>query len=1399
MLEVLTGLFDTTGFPPRRECGTGWTPALIWLHMTSDLFIWLAYLSIPLILLYFTRLRNLPFPRLFVLFAIFILSCGTTHLIDAMIFDYPIYRFGGVMKFITAIASWATVMALIPIVPRVMNAVAEANKPGTDTKFHRPLAGRRPDRTRGYIVGILAGVMAVLLRAALDPLLIDDHIFVVALLAVVFVSWQHGFGPAVVCLSIAAVGYTYFFVPPRGSLFVTSTGTQLAIALFFFCGVACSALGESQRSAQRRARNALNTAVARREELEGEIVRRRVVEASLRLREQELLDAQRETGETLARLNAFLDNAPLGIAFFDPDLRYERINPFLAEANGKSVEEHSGRTLTEMVPDFPAEMAAAYRRAASPAGEAFTAQFRRPDRRHPTATRVWQVNAFPVRVDGRGVIGAGIVAQDVTDRLNAEEDLKRSEDRFRRTVDEIAIPTMMHADDDQILLVNKAWTEITGYGPDELRTVDDWTARAYGTERAPTREYIDSLFEAAARVDSGEWEVTTASGAKRLWHFYSTPLGREAGGRRLMVSNAIDITDSKRAAVELAERARASSLRAEVAAALASADETRVALQECAAILVRQVDAAFARVWTADTTGEWLELQASAGQFTRTDGQHDRVRFGQFKIGRIAQSRTPHLSNDVRNDPNVSDQEWVAREGMVSFAGYPLIADGRVLGVVALFARHTLSASLLGDLEPVAASIAQHIARRAAADAVRRSAERFRTLTEAVPQVVWKADADGEVTYFNRRWLEYTGVTMDDARGRGWMKAVHPDDRDRVYAAWRQTVDRVTPGEGDRFAEELRLAHGDTGAYRWFQSVAIPLRHADGRVDQWIGSMADIHEQKSAAKHVAEANDFLEATLNALSSHIAVLDADGVILMVNDAWRRFGTENGLELSGYGVGANYLDQCGTDASDLPAETTNGIRAVIRGDRAEYDTEYPCHAPDRKRWFHMRVNRFPGGGPVRVAMSHEDITKRVLAEEQTRETEEMFRQLAESIPQLAWMTDPEGFIFWYNQRWFDYTGTTLEDMKGWGWAAVHDPAELPRVVAKFKAHLASGEPWEDTFPIRGHDGIFRWHLSRARPMRDAGGAVVRWFGTNTDITAQREMEQTLERLVRERTVELTNEIDDRKAAEQQVRTVATELERSNGELEKFAYVASHDLQEPLRKIQEFGDRLLTKCRAQLPDTGKEYVDRMLSAAGRMRRLIDDLLTFSRVTTQKRPFVRVDLDKLVCEVLSDLDERVTQAGATVRVGPLTEVDADYTQMRQVFQNLIANAIKFQQPGVPPVVEVEGEAATMPPADPEAGEPIPAFRFTVRDNGIGFDEKYRNRIFNVFQRLHGREEYEGTGVGLAICRKIVERHGGTITAYSQEGQGAAFVVTIPLRQSHTDEDTDAQQDPAGRHTDGG
>ena len=251
----------------------------------------------------------------------------------------------------------------------------------------------------------------------------------------------------------------------------------------------------------------------------------------------------------------------------------------------------------------------------------------------------------------------------------------------------------------------------------------------------------------------------------------------------------------------------------------------------------------------------------------------------------------------------------------------------------------------------------------------------------------------------------------------------------------------------------------------------------------------------------------------------------------------------------------------------------------------------------------------------------------------------------------------------------------------------------------------------------------------------------------------------------------DITERKQVQDSLARKAAELARSNAELEQFAFVASHDLQEPLRKIQAFGDRLKVKCEAIESREIQDYLERMQGAAARMRTLINDLLAFSRVIRSSEPFVPVDLGVVTKEVLGDLEVRIEKSGAKVEYENLPTLDADPMQMRQLMLNLLSNALKFQPPGASPLIRITSSTFTPLSQQPQC-------EIRVQDNGIGFDEKYMDKIFAVFQRLHGRTEYEGTGVGLAVCRRIVDRHHGNITAKSQPGKGATFIITLPLKQ---------------------
>ncbi len=341
----------------------------------------------------------------------------------------------------------------------------------------------------------------------------------------------------------------------------------------------------------------------------------------------------------------------------------------------------------------------------------------------------------------------------------------------------------------------------------------------------------------------------------------------------------------------------------------------------------------------------------------------------------------------------------------------------------------------------------------------------------------------------------------------------------------------------------------------------------------------------------------------------------------------------------------------------------------------------------------------------------------------------------------ITDCSGKIIHVNDKFCQISQYSRDELLGQNHRIVNSGYHSRDFFVTMWKTISSGEIWEGEIRNRTKSGSLYWVYTTIVPSLDQDGRPYQF-------------------------VSIRYEITQRKNAEEQLRFYADRLEQSNRELQDFASIAAHDLQEPLRKIQTFGDRLSIRYGKEFSPEARDYLNRILSSAKRMRRLIDDLLTYSRVATKAKPFESTNLNQTVQEVLSDLEIRIEQVKAKIEVGPLPHIDADPSQMHQLILNLLSNALKFHKKDVAPVVWVSAEAK---------GNYI---LLSVMDNGIGFEEKYLDRIFTIFQRLHGKQEYEGTGVGLAICRRIAERHGGGITALSAPGKGTQFLVTLRSKQ---------------------
>ena len=404
---------------------------------------------------------------------------------------------------------------------------------------------------------------------------------------------------------------------------------------------------------------------------------------------------------------------------------------------------------------------------------------------------------------------------------------------------------------------------------------------------------------------------------------------------------------------------------------------------------------------------------------------------------------------------------------------------------------------------------------------------------------------------------------------------------------------------------------------------------------------------------------------------------------------------------------------------------------------------------------------------------DITEQVKANNKIKESEDQFRTLANNIQNLAWMANADGWIYWYNNRWYEYTGTNHEDMKGWGWQKVHHPDYVEQVVNFVKKAWKENKPWELTFPLKSKDGSYHWFLTRAYPVCDSEGNIVRWIGTNTDIDTQISFTEKLEQKVKERTEELNNQKDLLKQQN-------FELEKMNNDLASFAYISSHDLQEPLRKIQMFSKRILQIEYNNLSDQGANYFKRMEISANRMQQLINDLLSYSKTSASEKNFQLTDLNVILNEVLDEMSETITSTNTKIKATGLPEIYTIPFQLKQLFTNIISNSIKFARKDVSPEIEISCTVTDSTISNKSAAG-NKYYQLSFKDNGIGFEPEFSEKIFGMFQRLEGRSSYEGTGIGLSIVKKIVENHNGYVSAIGEKNKGIILNVYLPVSISHS------------------
>lgn len=508
------------------------------------------------------------------------------------------------------------------------------------------------------------------------------------------------------------------------------------------------------------------------------------------------------------------------------------------------------------------------------------------------------------------------------------------------------------------------------------------------------------------------------------------------------------------------------------------------------------------------------------------------------------------------------------------------------------------------------------------------------------------------------------------------------------------------------------------------ETHAAPLRHIDGSTVH-LAVTHDITEHK----HAERASLLLSAVVGSSDDAIISKDLDGVITSWNKSAARLFGYAAAEAIGQTV-ANLLIP-----EDRQEEEPNILARLRKGERVDhFDTV-------RRRKDGSLIDISLTISPVRNAQGiiigaskiARDITESKRIQVKLVESEARFRQLADAMPQIVWTARPDGYMDYYNERWYEFTGISRFAFGDASWEPILHPQDLQIARDTWYAAVLSGEPYniECRFLDR-RENRWRWFMGRALPVRDAAESIVKWFGTYTDIDEQKRVED--------------------------------QLRRANVDLEQFAFSASHDLQEPLRSIKIYSELLTKRHSDELSGEALKFMKFLRNGATRMEMLVRDLLTYAQATKFDQPPEVTDANEALKIALANLSDAIASSGAEIKSAPLPSAPVNGTHLQQLFQNLIGNAVKYRSPERPPDVRLEAEQ--------QNGYWV----FSVADNGIDIDPKYKETILGLFKRLHSSDEYSGTGIGLALCHRIVDRYHGRIWVESEPGRGSIFRFTLPV-----------------------
>jgi PAS domain S-box-containing protein len=644
-----------------------------------------------------------------------------------------------------------------------------------------------------------------------------------------------------------------------------------------------------------------------------------------------------------------------------------------------------------------------------------------------------------------------------------------------------------------------------------------------------------------------------------------------------------------------------------------------------------------------------------------------------------------------------------------------------------------------------------------AQDTLKQSEANFRQLADLIPQIVWTAKTDGSVDYYNKRWYEYTR-SEEIYEDQNWIAVIHPDDAKRSLDTWLYSV-----ATGEPYRIEYRFNDRNSpNDYRWFLGKALPIRNEEGTIIKWFGTCTDIHDQKTITEKLEQLVKERTAELTVRNkdlseaqglAHIGSWEWDikeNKIYWSDELYRVYGIKPGAFEATY---EKYLELLYPEDRDY----VNKIITEAFENKDAFDFYHRLVRPDGSvRTLHARGKVYTDGenNPVRMKGTGQDISQTIAIQNKINNLNQTFN-----------FAEQTSFIgsFRYNFSTGEFSNSdNLYRLLGC------TPGEFEPIYDNFKAFIHPEDLENVLAEIQLLDETSSSIDYLFRVIKKDGSVI---HVRNTGIFITEHKERIYIGALQDITVQHNKEL--------QLLEQNTTLEKMNNELASFSYIASHDLQEPLRKIRMFTRRLMEKEVAALSNDGVEYFNRIDNAATRMQQLIDDLLSYSRTNTVQAHFELVSIDKLLEEVTDNLKEKILQTNTIIEYAELETAWVIPFQFQQLFTNLITNSIKFTHKGIAPHILISHKIITGSKNGYPAGLRNEKYHvYNITDNGIGFESQYSEQIFGLFQRLHGRNEFEGTGIGLAICKKIIENHNGIITATSKLDAGATFNIYVPVEQ---------------------